>query len=67
MTLATSVSSSQNYVEQFLQLSDGSDNKRCVVLNGQLTGFLRARWADKRYVTKAIGFSCPGCSSRGGV
>ena len=34
----------KNYVEQFLQLSDGSDNKRCVVLNGQLTGFLRARW-----------------------
>lgn len=34
----------KNYVEQFLQLADGSDNKRCVVLNGQLTSFLRARW-----------------------
>jgi CRISPR-associated endonuclease Csn1 len=34
----------KNYVEQYLQLADGSDNKRCVVLNGQLTSFLRARW-----------------------
>lgn len=34
----------KNYVEEFLQLADGSENKRCVVLNGQLTSFLRARW-----------------------
>lgn len=34
----------KNYVEQHLQLADESDNKRCVVLNGQLTAFLRTRW-----------------------
>jgi CRISPR-associated endonuclease Csn1 len=34
----------KNYVEQYLQLASGSDAKRCVVLNGQLTAFLRARW-----------------------
>lgn len=34
----------KNYVEQNLQLSDSGDNKRCVVVNGQLTAFLRARW-----------------------
>lgn len=34
----------KNYVEQYLQLADTSENKRCVVLNGQLTSFLRARW-----------------------
>ncbi|MBS0462767.1 MAG: type II CRISPR RNA-guided endonuclease Cas9, partial [Proteobacteria bacterium] len=32
----------KQYVEDNLQLS--SDSKRCVVLSGQLTGFLRARW-----------------------
>lgn len=37
----------KNYVEQHLQLApraDGETNRRCVVVNGQLTAFLRARW-----------------------
>lgn len=34
----------KNYVEQYLQLADDSKNKRCVVVNGQLTAFLRRRW-----------------------
>lgn len=34
----------KNYVEQSLKLADGSDAKRCVVLSGQMTAFLRARW-----------------------
>ncbi len=34
----------KNQVEQFLKLADGSEDKRCVVLSGQLTSFLRARW-----------------------
>jgi CRISPR-associated endonuclease Csn1 len=34
----------KNYVEQYLKLAEGSDNQRCVVLSGQLTAFLRARW-----------------------
>lgn len=37
----------KNYVEEYLQLSpdaSGNTNKRCVVVNGQLTSFLRARW-----------------------
>lgn len=34
----------KNYVERYLQLAEGSENKRCVVLSGQLTSFLRARW-----------------------
>ena len=34
----------KNYIEQHLELADGSDNRRCVVLNGRLTSFLRARW-----------------------
>ena len=34
----------KNYVEQYLQLAESSNNKRCVVVNGQLTAFLRARW-----------------------
>ncbi|MFV0680956.1 type II CRISPR RNA-guided endonuclease Cas9 [Ottowia sp.] len=37
----------KNYVEQNLQLTpreDGDTNRRCVVVNGQLTAFLRARW-----------------------
>ena len=37
----------KNYVEKHLQLApraDGNANKRCVVVNGQLTAFLRARW-----------------------
>jgi CRISPR-associated endonuclease Csn1 len=25
-------------------MAQGSDSKRCVVVNGQLTAFLRARW-----------------------
>ncbi len=33
----------KNYVEQYLQLAEDSDAKRCVVVNGQLTAFLRAR------------------------
>jgi CRISPR-associated endonuclease Csn1 len=34
----------KNYVEQYLQLAESSNNKRCVVVSGQLTAFLRARW-----------------------
>lgn len=34
----------KNYVEQYLQLAEGSEAKRCVVLSGQMTAFLRARW-----------------------
>ncbi len=34
----------RNYVEQYLQLAEGSESQRCVVLSGQLTAFLRARW-----------------------
>lgn len=31
-------------VETHLQLAGGSDHQRCVVVSGQLTAFLRARW-----------------------
>lgn len=34
----------KNYVERYLKLADGRHDKQCVVLSGQLTGFLRARW-----------------------
>lgn len=34
----------KNYVERYLKLADDSDKKRCVVLSGQLTAFLRNRW-----------------------
>jgi len=34
----------KNYVEQYLQLHKESDAKRCVVVSGQLTSFLRFRW-----------------------
>jgi CRISPR-associated endonuclease Csn1 len=34
----------KNYVERHLKLHDESDAKRCVVLSGQMTSFLRARW-----------------------
>jgi CRISPR-associated endonuclease Csn1 len=34
----------KNYVEQHLKLAEGSTAKRCVVVSGQLTNFLRARW-----------------------
>ena len=34
----------KNYVECYLKLADDSESKRCVVLSGQLTAFLRARW-----------------------
>ena len=34
----------KNYVESHLQLAAGSESKRCVVVSGQLTSFLRARW-----------------------
>jgi CRISPR-associated endonuclease Csn1 len=34
----------KNYVEQYLQLHADSEAKRCVVLSGQMTSFLRARW-----------------------
>jgi CRISPR-associated endonuclease Csn1 len=33
----------KNYVESHLQLASG-ESKRCVVVSGQLTAFLRARW-----------------------
>ena len=34
----------KNYVERYLQLSENSEARRCVVLSGQMTSFLRARW-----------------------
>ena len=34
----------KNFVEQYLQLHSDSEAKRCVVLSGQMTSFLRARW-----------------------
>ncbi|MDP2141965.1 MAG: type II CRISPR RNA-guided endonuclease Cas9 [Gammaproteobacteria bacterium] len=34
----------KNYVEEHLQLHEDSDAKRCVVLSGQMTSFLRMRW-----------------------
>jgi len=34
----------KNYVEQYLQLHSDSEAKRCVVLSGQMTSFLRMRW-----------------------
>ncbi len=34
----------KNYVERYLKLAENSESKRCVVLSGQLTAFLRARW-----------------------
>ena len=34
----------KNYVERHLRLADDSESKRCVVVSGQLTAFLRARW-----------------------
>lgn len=34
----------KNYVEQYLKLHDDSETKRCVVVSGQLTDFLRRRW-----------------------
>lgn len=34
----------KNYVERHLKLAEGSEAKRCVVLSGQTTAFLRARW-----------------------
>ncbi len=34
----------KNYVERYLKLAEDSTAKRCVVVSGQLTSFLRARW-----------------------
>ena len=34
----------KTYVERYLKLGEESKSKRCVVLSGQLTAFLRARW-----------------------
>ncbi|MDA8127565.1 MAG: type II CRISPR RNA-guided endonuclease Cas9 [Betaproteobacteria bacterium] len=34
----------KNYIERYLKLADDGESKRCVVLSGQLTAFLRARW-----------------------
>jgi CRISPR-associated endonuclease Csn1 len=34
----------KNYVERYLKLHEDSDAKRCVVVSGQLTDFLRRRW-----------------------
>ena len=34
----------KNYVETYLQLAADSQSQRCVVVSGQLTSFLRARW-----------------------
>ena len=46
----------KNYVEEHLQLApraDGNANKRCVVVNGQLTAFLRARWGLSKVRTES--------------
>lgn len=34
----------KNYIERYLQLHEDNGVKRCVVVSGQLTAFLRARW-----------------------
>ncbi len=34
----------KNHIESFLQLSSNAQGSRCVVLSGQLTAYLRARW-----------------------
>lgn len=34
----------KGYVERYLKLADESESKRCVVLSGQLTAFLRSSW-----------------------
>lgn len=34
----------KNLVERHLQLAEGSQSKRCVIVSGQLTAFLRTRW-----------------------
>lgn len=34
----------KNYIECYLKLAEASESKRCVVVSGQLTSFLRARW-----------------------
>ncbi len=34
----------KNYVERYLLLHEESDAKRCIVVSGQLTSLLRARW-----------------------
>jgi CRISPR-associated endonuclease Csn1 len=34
----------KNYIERYLKLHEDSEAKRCVVLSGQMTAFLRARW-----------------------
>lgn len=34
----------KNYIEQYLQLAPENSSERVVVVNGQLTAFLRARW-----------------------
>jgi CRISPR-associated endonuclease Csn1 len=34
----------KNYVEQYLQMHSDSEARRCVVLSGQMTSFMRARW-----------------------
>ncbi len=34
----------KSYLEEYLELSDESEHRRCVVVNGRLTAFLRARW-----------------------
>jgi len=34
----------KNFVERYLQLAESSEEKRCVVVSGMLTSFLRVRW-----------------------
>lgn len=34
----------KNFVEQHLQFAEGKESRRCVVVTGQLTSLLRARW-----------------------
>lgn len=43
----------KNYVERYLQLAEGSESQRCVVLSGQLTAFLRNRWGFHKVRTES--------------
>ena len=56
----------KNYIEQHLQLHTDSTAKRCVVVSGQLTSFLRQRWglnkirseSDRHHAMDAVVIAC---------
>ena len=56
----------KNYIEQHLQLHTDSSAKRCVVVSGQLTSFLRQRWglnkirseSDRHHAMDAVVIAC---------